>query len=141
MKGNNGSCVVMVSDGNVRILLTGDVEAEAELAMLKRRWGTLHADIIQVPHHGSRTSSSAPLLRAVAGSAALSSSSRYNAWHLPSAKVVQRYQSQGYKWYDTAQSGQLTIDINSDKWQINSFRAQISPRWYHQWFGVSRDNG
>ena len=141
MKGNNGSCVVMVSDGNFRILLTGDVEAEAELAMLKRRWGTLHADIIQVPHHGSRTSSSAPLLRAVAGSAALSSSSRYNAWHLPYEKVVQRFQSQGYKWYDTAQSGQLTIDINSDKWQINSFRAQISPRWYHQWFGVSRDNG
>ncbi|WP_418230262.1 ComEC family protein [Buttiauxella izardii] len=139
--GNNGSCVMMVSDGHFRILLTGDVEAEAELAMLKRRWGILHADIIQVPHHGSRTSSGAPLLRAVAGAAALASTSRYNAWHLPSGKVVKRYQSQGYTWYDTAQSGQLTIDINSDKWQINSFRAQISPRWYHQWFGVSRDNG
>ncbi|MGK7245406.1 ComEC family protein [Buttiauxella agrestis] len=141
LAGNNGSCVVMVSDGHFRILLTGDVEAEAELAMLKRRWGILHADIIQVPHHGSRTSSGAPLLRAVAGTAALASTSRYNAWHLPSGKVVKRYQSQGYTWYDTAQSGQLTIDINSDKWQINSLRAQISPRWYHQWFGVSRDNG
>ncbi|HEY3588986.1 MAG TPA: ComEC family protein [Buttiauxella sp.] len=141
MKGNNGSCVVMVSDGRFRILLTGDVEAEAELAMLKRRWGILHADIIQVPHHGSRTSSGPPLLRAVSGSAALASASRYNAWHLPSGKIVQRYKSLGYRWYDTAQSGQLTIDINSDKWQINSFRAQISPRWYHQWFGVSQDNG
>ncbi|MCP2003850.1 UNVERIFIED_ORG: competence protein ComEC [Buttiauxella agrestis ATCC 33320] len=139
--GNNGSCVVMVSDGNFRILLTGDVEVEAELAMLKRRWDILHADIIQVPHHGSRTSSVAPLLRAVSGGAALASTSRYNAWHLPSGKVVKRYQAQGYKWYDTAQSGQLTIDINSDKWQINGFREQISPRWYHQWFGVSRDNG
>ncbi|WBM69392.1 ComEC family protein [Buttiauxella sp. WJP83] len=141
MTGNNGSCVVMVSDGHFRILLTGDMEAEAELAMLKGRWGILHADIIQVPHHGSRTSSSAPLLRAVSASAALASTSRYNAWHLPSGKVVQRYKSQGYKWYSTAQSGQLTIDINSDKWQINSFREQISPRWYHQWFGVSQDNG
>ncbi|RPH29024.1 ComEC family protein [Buttiauxella warmboldiae] len=141
MTGNNGSCVIMVSDGHFRILLTGDLEAEAELAMLKRRWDLLAADIIQVPHHGSRTSSTAPLLRAVAGRAALASTSRYNAWRLPSAKVVKRYQSQGYMWYDTAQSGQLTIEINSDKWQINSFRAQISPRWYHQWFGVSRDNG
>jgi len=141
MSGNNGSCVVMVSDGHFRILLTGDVEAEAELAMLKKRWGILHADIIQVPHHGSRTSSSAPLLRAVSASAALASTSRYNAWHLPSGKVVQRYKSQGIKWYNTAQSGQLTIEINSDKWQINSFREQISPRWYHQWFGVSQDNG
>ncbi|MEW7314275.1 ComEC family protein [Buttiauxella gaviniae] len=141
MTGNNGSCVVMVSDGHFRILLTGDVEVEAELAMLKRRWGLLHADIVQVPHHGSRTSSGAPLLRAVKGSAALASTSRYNAWHLPSSKVIKHYQSQGYVWYDTAQSGQLTIDINSDKWQINGFRAQILPRWYHQWFGVSRDNG
>lgn len=141
MTGNNGSCVVMVSDGKFRLLLTGDVEAEAELAMLKRRWDILHADIIQIPHHGSRTSSSPPFLRAVSGSAALASASRYNAWHLPSGKIVQRYKSLGYKWYDTAQSGQLTIDINSDKWQINSLRAQISPRWYHQWFGVSRDNG
>lgn len=141
MTGNNGSCVVMVSDGHFCILLTGDVEAEAELAMLKKRWGILHADIIQVPHHGSRTSSGPPLLRAVSGSAALASASRYNAWHLPSGKIVQRYKSLGYIWYDTAQSGQLTIDINSDKWQINSLRAQISPRWYHQWFGVSRDNG
>ncbi|MGB7800313.1 ComEC family protein [Buttiauxella sp.] len=141
MKGNNGSCVVMVTDGYFRILLTGDVEAEAELAMLKKRWGSLDADIIQVPHHGSRTSSSAPLLRAVSASAALASTSRYNAWHLPSGKVVQRYKSQGVKWYSTAQSGQVTIEINSDKWQINSFREQISPRWYHQWFGVSQDNG
>lgn len=139
-KGNNGSCVVMVSDGRFRMLFTGDVEAPAELAMLKERWQALEADIIQVPHHGSRTSSGGPLLRAVSGQAALASASRYNAWRLPSVKVIARYQKQGYRWYDTAHSGQITIRINSDKWQINGFREQLLPRWYHQWFGVTRDS-
>lgn len=140
-QGNNGSCVVMVSDGRFRLLLTGDMEASAELSMLRRRWGVLRADIVQVPHHGSRTSSSAPLLRAVSGKAALASVSRYNAWRLPSAHIVDRYQKQGYAWYDTAHSGQITIRVNSDKWQIKGFREQIMPRWYHQWFGVTKDNG
>ncbi|WP_202302663.1 ComEC family protein [Dryocola clanedunensis] len=137
-KGNNGSCVVMVSDGHFRLLLTGDVEAGAELAMLKGRWRTLEADIIQVPHHGSRTSSGSPLLRAVSGQVALASASRYNAWHLPSVKVTERYLKQGYQWYDTAHTGQISIRINSDKWQIIGFREQILPRWYHQWFGVTQ---
>ncbi|MCT4714322.1 ComEC family protein [Enterobacteriaceae bacterium H18W14] len=139
-QGNNGSCVVMVSDGRFRLLLTGDMEAPAELSLLKRQWGALEADIVQVPHHGSRTSSSAPLLRAISGKAALASVSRYNAWRLPSAKVIERYKKQGYTWYDTAHSGQITIRVKSDKWQINGFREQIMPRWYHQWFGVTKDN-
>lgn len=139
-QGNNGSCVVMISDGRFRLLLTGDVEAPAELSMLRKQWGALQADIVQVPHHGSRTSSSAPLLRAISGKAALASVSRYNAWRLPSFKVTERYRKEGYTWYDTAHSGQITIRINSDKWQINGFREQIMPRWYHQWFGVTRDN-
>jgi competence protein ComEC len=141
VQGNNGSCVVLITDGRFRLLLTGDVESPAELSMLRKQWDHLQADIIQVPHHGSRTSSGAPLLRSVAGRAALASVSRYNAWRLPSAKVVERYRKQGYAWYDTSHSGQITIRINSDKWQINGFREQLLPRWYHQWFGVDKDNG
>lgn len=139
--GNNGSCVVMVSDGHHKLLLTGDIEAQAELAMLKNRWGAVQADIVQVPHHGSRTSSTDPLLRAVSGKAALASVSRYNAWRLPSVKTIERYKKHGYRWFDTAHSGQITIRINRDKWQIHGFREQIMPRWYHQWFGVTKDNG
>lgn len=138
---NNRSCVVKVSHGGVSLLLTGDLEASAELAMLRKRWQTLEVNILQVPHHGSRTSSSGPLLRAVSGRVALASVSRFNAWRLPSSTVIDRYRKYGYQWHDTAQSGQLTIEIKGDKWQIFGFREQILPRWYHQWFGVTRDNG
>ncbi|XUV80452.1 ComEC family protein [Enterobacter sp. TMH.L2] len=138
---NNRSCVVKVSHGGFSLLLTGDLEANAELAMLRKRWQTLEANVLQVPHHGSRTSSSGPLLRAVSGSVALASASKFNAWRLPSSTIIHRYRQYGYQWHDTAQSGQLTIEIKGDKWQISGFREQILPRWYHQWFGVTRDNG
>lgn len=140
LRGNNNSCVVRVSDGYHRLLLTGDLEASAEFAMLRRENMTLKADFIQVPHHGSRTSSTEALLKAVAGKAAFASTSRYNQWHLPSAKIVNRYQQNGYQWYDTPHSGQLTLSIDHEKWQVFGFREQIVPRWYHQWFGVIDDN-
>lgn len=134
-RGNNRSCVVKVDDGEHSILLTGDIEASAELAMLKNQWQPLQADILQVPHHGSRTSSTPTLLSVVNGKAALASASRYNAWRLPSAKVVKRYQQHRYQWFDTAHAGQLSVSFSSGQWKIEGLREQISPRWYHEWFG------
>nr|WP_318382156.1 ComEC family protein [uncultured Enterobacter sp.] len=140
LKGNDRSCVVKVAEGNNSFLLTGDVEAGAEQSMLSHYWQHLKATLIQVPHHGSSTSSSLPLLQRVEGAAALASASRYNAWRLPSEKVIARYKHQGYEWFDTPHQGQLTVDFSPQGWKIHSLRGQIFPRWYHQWFGVPTDN-
>ncbi|WP_318366178.1 ComEC family protein [Enterobacter sp.] len=139
--GNNRSCVVKVEEGDNSILLTGDIEIHAELAMLSHYWQHLQATLIQVPHHGSRSSSSLPLLQRVNGRAALASASRYNAWRLPSAKVTQRYKHQGYEWLDTPHQGQITVNFSPQDWEILSLRDQVFPRWYHQWFGVHKYNG
>lgn len=140
-QGNNRSCVVIVDDGQHSILLTGDIEAPAELAMLSHYWQHLASTIIQVPHHGSNTSSGIALIQRGNGKAALASASRYNAWHFPSPKVVKRYRQQGYQWFDTPHQGQITVTFSDDGWQISSLREQILPRWYHQWFGAPADNG
>jgi competence protein ComEC len=137
---NNDSCVIRVDDGQVSLLLTGDIELEAERKIVALEKGGLNATLIQVPHHGSRTSSGPLLLRNVAGKAAFASVARYNAWRMPAQAVVQRYLQQGYMWYDTAQSGQINIGIRQGHWQIKGLREQIMPRWYHQWFGVKRDS-
>jgi len=137
---NNDSCVLSISDGVTRLLLMGDLEAKAErqlVALEKRR---LRADIIQVPHHGSRTSSTPLLLRNVAGRVAIASMARYNAWHMPVKSVLENYRQAGFSWYDTAQSGEIAIVIDDGKLNISSFRQQILPRWYHQWFGVKRES-
>ncbi|HBU7549672.1 TPA: ComEC family protein [Escherichia coli] len=140
-KGNNHSCVVKVDDGTNSILLTGDIEAPAEQKMLSRYWQQVQATLLQVPHHGSNTSSSLPLIQRVNGKVALASASRYNAWRLPSNKVKHRYQLQGYQWIDTPHQGQTTVNFSAQGWRISSLREQILPRWYHQWFGVPVDNG
>ena len=124
-----------IDDGKYSILLTGDIETPAELAMISHYWQHLASTLIQVPHHGSNTSSGIALLRSVGGKAALASASRYNAWRMPSTKVIQRYRNQSYQWFDTPHQGQITVVFSPDGWQIYGLRDQVLPRWYHQWFG------
>lgn len=140
-EGNNRSCVVRVDDGRHSVLLTGDIERSAEMSMLSHYWQHLASTLVQVPHHGSATSSSLALLQRIGGHAALASAARYNAWHFPSGKVKTRYLQQQYQWLDTPHQGQVTVNFSTEGWQIQSLRDQIYPRWYHQWFGDARDNG
>lgn len=141
VKGNNRSCVVRIDDGKHSVLMTGDIEIPAEMSMLSHYWQHLASTLVQVPHHGSATSSSQALLHRIGASAALASAARYNAWHFPSKKVKARYQQAGAQWFDTARQGQVTVNFSTEGWQIQSLRNQIYPRWYHQWFGDARDNG
>ncbi|MCX8301968.1 ComEC family protein [Enterobacter pseudoroggenkampii] len=140
-QGNNRSCVVKVDDGKQSVLLTGDIEAQAEQAMLSHYWRYLTSTLIQVPHHGSNTSSSLSLVQRVEGQIALDSAARYNAWRFPSAKIVRRYRKEGYIWHDTPHSGQISVTFSQHHWQIRRLREQYLPVWYHQWFGAPVDNG
>ena len=140
-RGNNRSCVVKIDDGEQSALLTGDIEAPAEQTMLSHYWRHLTSTVIQVPHHGSNTSSSLPLVQRVEGRIALDSAARYNAWHFPSAKVIRRYRKEGYIWHDTPHSGQISVTFSQHRWQIQRVRDEYLPRWYHQWFGAPGDNG
>ena len=140
-KGNNRSCVVKVDDGHYSVLLTGDIETSAEMLMLSHYWQHLTSTLVQVPHHGSSTSSSVALLKSAGGQVALASAARYNAWHLPSEKVKKRYLQQNYQWLDTPHQGQITAVFSAEGWEIQRLRDQVFPRWYHQWFGDTRDNG
>jgi len=137
---NNDSCIVSISDGQYHLLLTGDIEKAAEQKIIALEGG-LNVDWLQVPHHGSRTSSSPLLLRKMQPTLAMASVARYNPWHLPAKAVVERYFTQGVMWRDTAQSGQISIRIYADGVEVLQLRDQISPRWYHQWFGVKPDYG
>ncbi|MEQ9886311.1 ComEC family protein [Pectobacterium zantedeschiae] len=137
---NNDSCVIRVDDGKYSVLLTGDLEADAEKALMKLDRSVLHANLLQIPHHGSKTSSSPPFIRAVNAELAMASAARYNPWRLPAVKIVERYRQHGYSWLDTASFGQLSARFFSDSWRVLRFRDHISPRWYHQWFGVERYN-
>ncbi|MBS3943317.1 MAG: DNA internalization-related competence protein ComEC/Rec2, partial [Dethiobacter sp.] len=62
---NNNSQVIRLHFGQIHILFTGDIEQEAVQNLLRRRKGSLQADILQVPHHGGKLPNLPDLLRAV----------------------------------------------------------------------------
>jgi len=138
--GNNDSCVIIVDDGRVRLMLTGDIEAKAERQLVALEKQALKVDILQVPHHGSRTSSTSLLLRRAAGHTAIASLARYNAWRMPAKRVLKNYRMAGFRWLDTGQSGQITLRIAQGRVQVSGLREQLMPRWYHQWFGVKDES-
>lgn len=140
MAGNDDSCVIRIDDGKYSLLLTGDAEKRTEAQLVRHQRPLLSATVLQVPHHGSKTSSTPPFLRAIAPKAAIASASRYNKWRLPVVKVVTRYLANDIIWRDTSRSGQLSVLFFDNDWQIKGFREQLMPRWYHQRFGVEGDN-
>ncbi|MEP6787756.1 MAG: ComEC/Rec2 family competence protein, partial [Acidobacteriota bacterium] len=86
---NDHSVVLRIVYGSRAFLLTGDIERTAELELV-RGGGTLKADLIKVPHHGSRTSSTQELIDAVGAKYAVISVGRTSPFGHPHPEVVER---------------------------------------------------
>jgi len=92
---NTRSCVLRIVGANgAAALLAGDIERAQEAALLAAR-APLRADWLLVPHHGSKTSSSAEWIAAVAPRHALVQAGYRNRYGHPAAPVLQRYRAQG----------------------------------------------
>jgi competence protein ComEC len=110
VSGNDASCVLQVSAGSHRLLLTGDIEGAAEAELL--RSGKLQAvDVVIVPHHGSRTSSSPSFVRALDTDLAIISAGFGNRWGLPHVEVVERWRASGAEVLTTAASGAISLSL------------------------------
>jgi competence protein ComEC len=80
--------VVLVRVRDIRILLTGDAEAEEEAWLLAHAREALAADVLKVGHHGSATSTTPPFLAAVHPRLALVSVGAHNSYGHPDAAVL-----------------------------------------------------
>lgn len=112
-KANDRSCVLRVATAGARALLTGDIEARSESEMLARG-ADLRADLLLVPHHGSRTSSTERFLDAVAPSVALVSSGYRSRFGHPHASVMARYASRGIALHRTDRDGALRATLRAE---------------------------
>lgn len=110
---NNSSCVIRVTAGLHHLLLTGDIEKDAEKWLLKHERSRLRSDILQVPHHGSRTSSTLAWLTAVKPRYAINGSGFLNRYHFPQKIVLNRYHDRHIPFYDTAKLGAINFTITS----------------------------
>ena len=110
-KSNDLSCVLRIAAGNRRLLLTGDIEGPSEADLLTQG-AALEADIVVVPHHGSRTSSTAEFVAAVAPSVAIVAAGYRNRFGHPRADVLARYRRAGATHVRTDLSGAITLTLD-----------------------------
>ncbi|MDD2713343.1 MAG: DNA internalization-related competence protein ComEC/Rec2, partial [Simplicispira sp.] len=102
---NTHSCVLRIAaHTGASALLAGDIEKAQEQALLARQ-APVAADVLLVPHHGSKTSSSAAFLDAVQPRAALVQAAYRSRFGHPAPEVVQRYRERGIAVVDSARCG------------------------------------
>jgi competence protein ComEC len=106
---NDGSLVLRAAYGTASVLFTGDIERPGELEMLAAGGDALASVVLKVAHHGSATSSSPPLLDAVAPRLAVISDGVDNRFGFPAPVVLQRLRDAGVDVWRTDEDGAVRV--------------------------------
>ena len=109
-KSNDLSCVLHVTSRDGNALLTGDIEAASEAELLARG-EPIVADVLVVPHHGSRTSSTPAFIAAVAPRFAVIAAGYRNRFGHPRREIVARYAQAGAARPRTDLGGAISVTI------------------------------
>ena len=112
-KENNRSLVSMVTVNDTKFLITGDIDENCERKMVKKIGRELKADILQVPHHGSKTSSSDELIEAVNPKVAVFQCGKNNYGH-PAPEIIEKYKKKGIIVYRNDLSGAVGLEVGKN---------------------------
>ena len=115
---NNDSVVLRIRFGARTFLLTGDIERATEELL---RLDQVTADVVKVPHHGSRTSSTSAFVNAVQPSLAVISVGRRSMFGHPHADVVERWRSIGAEVLTTGEAGMITVTTDGKNLSVTKF--------------------
>lgn len=127
---NANSVIVRLSWRGRTALFSGDAEPEAEQWLLSQYRGepaALQAEVLKVPHHGGRYSSTLPFLTAVQPRWAVISVAAVNDYHHPTPEAMSRLQKVGARILRTDQGGAITLrSRDGQPWQVESERPLIA---------------
>ena len=118
---NDRSLVLRLTYGKTVFLLPGDIGAGVE-TRLARSGRNLRADVLKVPHHGSRTSSSGEFLAAVSPRLAVITAGRNNRYGLPHPDVLGRLGKTGTRLLRTDFQGAVEISSNGETISVRTAR-------------------
>ena len=127
-KRNDQSCVLRIAAGSQAMLLTGDIERGAEGAMLAGG-RALRSDILLVPHHGSRTSSTEEFIAAVAPRRAIVAVGYRSRFGHPHPLVLERYRAAGVDVARTDLDGAITVRLDGERLELESERKSRARYW------------
>ena len=123
------SCVLRVSNQKASALLTGDVEAAQEASLLAQ--GLTPVDVLLVPHHGSRTSSTRELLEQLRPRWSVVQAGYRNRFGHPAPGVRERYAALGLAWVETASCGAARWR-SAQPQALDCEREQHARYWHHR---------
>jgi competence protein ComEC len=125
---NDNSTVVRLTIGDVTVLFTGDIEADAEAALGGDYGRELAVDILQIAHHGSNTSSQDEFLELASPEVGIIPVGPDNQYGHPHAEVMQRLRSHGIEIYRTDVDGTVIIETDGVDFDITTTRTDQS-KW------------
>jgi competence protein ComEC len=117
---NNQSLVLQLRFGDRAVLMTGDVEKESEASIVGSKLD-LRSDVVKVPHHGSRTSSTDGFVAATRPAFAIFSVGRRSIFGHPHPEVVERWKANGAEVLTTGKSGMVTVTTDGRDLRVQSF--------------------
>ncbi len=124
---NNCSLVLRVTYKNIAFLLTGDIEKEAEAELLQFP-EVLSANVVKVPHHGSKTSSTEDFIKATKTEYAVISVGKDSPFEHPDEDVVERWKKHGAKVLVTGDNGAIQFISDGKNLEIRTFTQTVSFR-------------
>ena len=121
---NNNSLVCKLNYKNYSMLFTGDIEAIAEKAILKKyskNLNILKSDILKVAHHGSKTSSITEFIEKIKPKYAIIGVGKDNKFGHPSDSTIQNLEKANIRIYRTDKMGEIEMKTNGKEIKINEF--------------------
>jgi competence protein ComEC len=130
LKSNDRSCVLKITSAHGAVLLTGDIEARSEEELLQRAPARLRADVLVVPHHSSRTSSTEEFIAAVQPRWAVMPVGYRNRFGHPKEEVVERYRASGAQLLRTDSTGAVLVRLEAEGISVQPYRGLRRRYWY-----------
>ena len=131
IRDNDLGCVLRIGVDSEHILLAADIEKESELQLLREHPDKLPATLLVVPHHGSKTSSSAGFIAAVHPEFAVFTAGYLNRFGHPRQEVVQRYARSGAELLRSDRDGAILVDMDAQGLRVERYRDTHRRYWMH----------
>ncbi len=129
-KTNDLSCVLRITAGGQSMLLSSDIEAVSERALIGQHPAELTSAVMTVPHHGSKTSSTPEFIAAVAARDVIFPVGYRNRFGHPKEEVVARYLKTGARLHRTDADGAVRVSLDLAGIGFRHERAERRRYWH-----------